>query len=52
MPPAPEALAAAITDVLADLTGYRDRARARAVERFDLEPWIERHRELFAELVW
>jgi glycosyltransferase involved in cell wall biosynthesis len=26
-------------------------ARARAVERFDIRPWIERHRRLFAELL-
>ena len=37
--------------VLASLPDYRARARARAVERFDLAPWIERHRALFAELL-
>jgi hypothetical protein len=25
-------------------------ARRRAVERFDLQPWLARHRELFTEL--
>ena len=32
-------------------TAIAARARARAVERFDLAPWIERHRALFSELV-
>ena len=51
MPPAPGALAEAITDVLADFDGYRVRARARAVERFDLAPWVARHVALFEELL-
>lgn len=51
VPPAPEALAEAVHAVLAEHEAYRARARARAVERFDLEPWIERHRQLFSELV-
>ena len=49
-PPAPEALADAIDLVLADLAGYASRARARAVERFSLEPWLDRHSALFSEL--
>ncbi|MGH3134712.1 MAG: glycosyltransferase family 4 protein [Gaiellaceae bacterium] len=49
-PPAPEALAGAVDRVLADLTSYADAARARAVERFPLEPWLERHAELFSQL--
>ncbi len=49
-PPAPEALADAVDLVLADLTGYSTRARARAVERFSLEPWLDRHSSLFSEL--
>ena len=50
-PPTPEALADAVDRVLADLRPLRAAARARAVERFALEPWLERHAELFAELV-
>ena len=50
VPPAPDALAAAVTDVLARLGSYREAARGRAL-RFDLAPWVERHRELFASLV-
>ena len=50
-PPDPEALAAAVLRVAAQLDEYSAAARARAVERFDLQPWIERHRALFADLV-
>ena len=51
VPPAPAELAEAVRAVLASVGDYRARARARAVERFDLPPWIERHRALFSELV-
>jgi glycosyltransferase involved in cell wall biosynthesis len=50
-PPAPEALADAVDRVLADLPAYAAAARARAVERFALEPWLDRHAELFTRLV-
>ena len=50
-PPAPEALADAVERVLADRAAYAAAARARVVERFSLEPWLERHSELFSELV-
>jgi hypothetical protein len=36
--------------VLAGRDRYATAARRRAVERFALEPWLERHAELFAEL--
>ncbi len=49
-PPQPEAMADAVDRVLADRAGYAARARARAVERFALGPWLERHRELFERL--
>ena len=49
-PPAPEALASAVERVLADHGRFATSARARAVERFALEPWLDRHAELFAEL--
>lgn len=49
-PPPPEALADAVERVLSDLPRYAAAARARAVERFALEPWLERHAELFREL--
>jgi glycosyltransferase involved in cell wall biosynthesis len=49
-PPAPEALAGAVAQVLAELPRYRIAARARAVERFALGPWLDRHAELFDRL--
>ena len=50
VPPAPEELAEAIGRVLADHERYSRAARSRAVERFALEPWLERHAEIFARL--
>ena len=50
-PPSPEALADAVDRVLADLSRYAVRARARAVEQFSLEPWLERHSVVFSDLV-
>lgn len=50
-PPAPDALADAVGRVLDDLPRYASAARARAVERFSLEPWLARHAELFDELL-
>lgn len=49
-PPSAEALAEAVSRVLDDLPSYSAAARARAVERFSLEPWLERHAEIFARL--
>jgi glycosyltransferase involved in cell wall biosynthesis len=49
-PPAPEELAEAVRAVLADRERYAAAARRRAVERFALGPWLDRHAELFAEL--
>jgi glycosyltransferase involved in cell wall biosynthesis len=50
-PPPPEALAAGVERVLADLPRYAGAARARAVERFPLDRWLERHAELFEALL-
>lgn len=50
-PPEPEALAEAVLRVLDDLPAYAAAARRRAVERFPLTAWLERHAQLFAELV-
>jgi glycosyltransferase involved in cell wall biosynthesis len=50
-PPAPDALAAAVSRVLADRERFAEAARLRAVERFALEPWLDRHAEVFGELV-
>jgi hypothetical protein len=49
-PPEPAAMADAVERVLADLARFSAGARARAVERFALEPWLERHAELFERL--
>jgi glycosyltransferase involved in cell wall biosynthesis len=49
-PPSPEALADAVRQVLEDLPRYAGSARSRAVERFSLRPWLDRHAEVF-ELV-
>lgn len=49
-PPEPEQLADAVVRVLADREAYAAAARRRAVERFALGPWLDRHAELFAEL--
>ena len=49
-PPTPEALAEAVSRVLADLPVYSAAARARAVEQFALGPWLDRHAELFERL--
>jgi len=49
-PPSPEALADAVHRVLADLDAFSAAARRRAVEHFSLEPWLDRHADLFAEL--
>lgn len=49
--PAAEALADAVRKIEADLPRWRLQARERAVTRFDVSPWLERHRELLASLV-
>ena len=46
-PPSPDALAEAIRRVLDDRPRFAAAARRRAVERFALEPWLERHAEIF-----
>jgi len=49
-PPAPEELAAAVEAVLADRARYAAGARRRAVERFALTDWLDRHAEIFGTL--
>ena len=50
-PPAPDQLAEAIRKILAAHGPYSSSARRRAVDMFDVKPWLERHRELFSGLV-
>ena len=49
-PPEPEAMAAAVERILDALPGYAAAARRRAVERYPLPAWLDRHAALFAEL--
>lgn len=49
-PPEPEALAEAVAKALANLPAYSAAARRRAVERFALTDWLDRHAELFSKL--
>lgn len=50
-PPSPEAFAVAVNRVLAERQRFAAAARRRAVERFALEPWLDRHAALFSELL-
>jgi glycosyltransferase involved in cell wall biosynthesis len=50
-PPTPELWAEAVLAVAEDLSRGAEAARQRAVDRFDLHPWVERHRQLFTELL-
>jgi glycosyltransferase involved in cell wall biosynthesis len=50
-PPAPEAFAEAVQRLLPERERYAEAARRRAVERFALEPWLERHAQVFNQLV-
>jgi len=45
------AIAAAVGGVLREHAGFAAAARRRAVERFDVRPWLDRHAALFDELV-
>ena len=49
-PPDPEALARGVLALWERLPDAAEAAR-RSAERFDVRPWIERHRRLFEELV-
>ena len=51
IPPDPEALAAAAARLLEGLPAFSAAARRRAVERFDVRPWVARHREIFERLL-
>jgi glycosyltransferase involved in cell wall biosynthesis len=51
VPADPGAVAAAVVRVAERIGDHATAARARAVARFDVEPWIRRHVELFERLV-
>ena len=50
-PPDPAALAEAVTKVAADLPRFAQQARLRAVQHFDVRPWLDRHEEIFSRLL-
>jgi len=50
VPPDPDALAHAVIAVASARERYAEAARRRAVERFDVQPWLRRHRDLFMQL--
>lgn len=50
-PPQPELLRDAVLEAIRRRGELGEAARRRAVELFDVRPWIERHRALFEELV-
>lgn len=50
-PPDPIHLAHAMRNIMDDYDGYSARARARAVQRFDVHRWLDRHATLFSNLL-
>ncbi len=50
-PPAPADLARAVLEIADHRERYARAARLRAIERFDLAAWTERHLAVFSELV-
>lgn len=49
--PDAEQMAAAVLCVAGDLPRFGAAARARAVGKFDLQPWLRRHQDVFVALV-
>jgi glycosyltransferase involved in cell wall biosynthesis len=50
-PPDAKELAQGVLKVLDNLEEYSDAARQRAVSHFDVTPWLQRHGEVFQELL-
>jgi glycosyltransferase involved in cell wall biosynthesis len=50
-PPDPVKMAEAVLKIAQALSAYREAARQRAVDKFDIKPWIQRHREIFQMLI-
>ncbi|MBN2088395.1 glycosyltransferase family 4 protein [candidate division KSB1 bacterium] len=50
-PPDPSELADAVIQVWERLGQFSEAARQRAVEKFDIHPWLERHKQIFEELL-
>jgi glycosyltransferase involved in cell wall biosynthesis len=51
VPPDPRALAEAVVSVLERYEQYAAAARVRAIERFDAKLWVNRHRQVFENLL-
>jgi glycosyltransferase involved in cell wall biosynthesis len=51
IPPDAEAMAEAVLDVAKRLPEFSRAARQRAVERFDIDPWLDRHAAVFGGLL-
>ena len=49
--PAPEAVAEGMRAIAENHPVMAEGARRRAVARFDIAPWIERHRAVFTDLL-
>lgn len=49
--PEPEQWAEAVLTVAENLPRYAQAARQRAVDRFDLRPWVSRHHQVFERLL-
>lgn len=50
-PPDPVLMAKAVENIILSYKDYSKSARVRAVEKFDLHPWIRRHEEIFQKLL-
>jgi glycosyltransferase involved in cell wall biosynthesis len=50
-PPDPKMLAEAVLQIAERRKEFAEAARQRAVEQFDLHPWLNRHREIFEQLL-
>lgn len=50
-PPDPGEMAAAVLQILSSYEDYARAARSRAVENFDVRPWLKRHKQLFESLI-
>lgn len=51
LPPDPKAVARAVLEIAEGRDRFAEAARQRAVDRFDVRPWLHRHRAIFEELV-
>ena len=46
-PPDPDEMATAVLRIISSYQVYSRAARERAIEHFDVQPWLKRHKELF-----